>query len=154
MGIVAIQPSVIRRFVLGKARLGMYSNPRTWERLLERLSIPVTWRVCNLCVAPHATTGHYNPDYSLTHDIYAVFEETGGAQLPLPAGFIQTGDAVLTCFEGVKASDQIYLPDRKRYYQVENTFPKYEPVKWGTSNISSFCYRKCNLTYLERYLED
>jgi len=122
-----------------------------WEQLFRSIARDVTWRVANINVARDTTTGHRVPDYSLTHDIYAVFEERGGQLVPLPAGFVQKGDAVLHCFDGVKSLDQIYLPESQRYYEVGFVYPLYEYLP--QEDTTNFCYRTCDLFFLELYQE-
>lgn len=146
MVIVAKNPSYLGRFTLGSSRLGMYA-PRHWERLLEPHSRQVTWMVGNLNVDRDTTTGHRVPDYSLTHDIYGVFEEVGGELVPLPAGFVQRGDAVFRCFDNVRHPDMIYRPENQSYYKVGRVKDTYNVLMRDTENVTSFCFRTCDLHY-------
>jgi hypothetical protein len=151
MVIVAKQPSYLGKFDLGSSRLGMFA-PRHWERLLESHSRLVTWMVGNLNVDRDATTGHRVPDYSLTHDIYGVFEDQGGSLIPLPAGYVPRGDAVFRCFDNVKHPDIIYLPEDRRYFKVGYVKPSYNVLVRDAENVTSFCFRTCDL-HLTHYTE-
>jgi hypothetical protein len=146
MSIVAKNPSRIGEFTVGSARAGMY-DPRPWENQLIALSQAVTWKVANINVTRDSVTGKRDTDYSLTHSIRGVFEERGGDLVALPAGFVQRGDAVFTCFDGVRELDRILIPESGRLYQVGHTEAKYETLK-DTDRSRSFCYRVCDLHFL------
>lgn len=116
-----------------------------WEQLFRTIARDVIWRVANINVARDATTGHRVPDYTITHEIKGVFEERGGQLLPLPAGFVQRGDAVLYCFDNVVPLDQIYMPENQRFYTVGYVYPMYEYL--AHEDVTNFKYRVCDLFY-------
>ena len=143
-------PSRLGQFKLGYSRLGVYDTRRGTETSLLRLARTVTWRVA---VFQHRDTytGHREATYPITHSIKGVFEEQGGELMPLPSGFVQNGDAVVRVMDGVKALDQILLPESNRYYQVQYVQPFYEYSAEG--DMTTFLFRICDLNYLGLYIE-
>jgi hypothetical protein len=149
MTVIGYQPCRVGQHVVGCCRVGVY-KPQ-WERVLERFAREIVWRVANFNVDRNATTGHRLPDYTLTHTIYAVYEEQGGSLLPLPSGYVQTADAVLTCMDGVKELDQIYLPVEKKYFEVQHVKDIYSYDKG--QDVTDFQFRVCDLHLLSLYAE-
>lgn len=144
-------PSRLGQFDLGYSRLGVYRNDY-WEPYFKPHARTVTWRVANINVDRDATTGHRTPTYTLTHSIKGVFEERGGDLLPLPSGYVQRGDAVFRCFDNIRSIDQIYLPESQRFFEVGYVTPIYEYLP--EQDVTSFCYRICDLHYLPLFKEE
>jgi len=151
MTIKAFQPHLIGKFEVGKSRVGVLR--RSYADLLNKLIQKVTWRVANTNVDRNATTGIRHPDYSTEHTIYGVLEERGGEVTALPGGFIQRGDAVFTCIDGVKEQDQIYVPTSEKFYRVDYMKEEYMGLVQAGRTATTFCFRSCDLTLLDLYVE-